>query len=104
MLALEEATLSTDLQQGYALKSLTGRGSLLALPLDTLGIVWGLTFDSLGAEVDLFSLMLTTQRFLSSVFFPLWTGYIFEHPLSTDQFMSLSTCSMSGTKTALPCF
>ena len=53
MLALEEATLSTDLQQGYALKSLTGRGSLLALPLDTLGIVWGLTFDSLGAEVDL---------------------------------------------------
>ena len=33
LLALEEATLSTDLQQGYALKSLTGRGSLLALPL-----------------------------------------------------------------------
>lgn len=25
LLALEEATLSTDLQQGYALKSLTGR-------------------------------------------------------------------------------
>lgn len=33
LLALEEATLSTDLQQGYALKSLTGRESRLVLPL-----------------------------------------------------------------------
>ena len=87
MLALEEATLSTDLQQGYALKSLTGRGSLLGLPLDTLGIVWGLPFGSLGAEADLLSRADHTALFKLCVRSP------------EDGFTSLSTrCLLTSSR------
>lgn len=80
MLALEEATLSTDLQQGYALKSLTGRLSLRVFPLGTLGIVWGLTFVLRAQRLTLFSLVLTQCLFKLCVF--LFGGLTF-----------LSTCS-----------
>ena len=79
-------------------------GASWPFPQHSLRLVWGLTFHSSGAEVDLFSLVWTTLCFLSSVIFPGGRVYIFEHLLSADQFISLSTSSMSGTKMVFPCF
>lgn len=67
MLALEEATLSTDLQQGYALKSLTGREPP-GLPFRAPWVgVWGLTLSPLGAGM-LFPFMLAWNTFKLCIF------------------------------------
>lgn len=83
MLALEEATLSTDLQQGYALKSLTGRESHLALPYGHPVCSVGTDPYSLGAEVEsLSSCVDHCARFKLFVF------------LHVDGLTSLSYCSL----------